>query len=111
MLRGTGRLWGRKVGIVVMPRAFNQPREVPINKAPSIRENVAKGFPVRLRAARITAGYTDATDFARQMGIQAPRYRRWEAGTAEPSIANLVRLCELLSTDANFLILGKKSKV
>lgn len=98
------------MGIVVMPKAFRQPREVPINKAPSNRENVAKGFPVRLRAARIAAGYADATDLARQMAIQAPRYRRWEAGTAEPSIGNLVRLCELLNTDANFLLLGKKPK-
>lgn len=99
------------MGVVIMPRVFNQPREVPIIRAPSTREGVRAAFGKRLAAARVTAGYPDRVSIARAMGIEPSTYGRWERGETEPAYADLLRLCGLLNTDPNFLLIGLKSKV
>lgn len=94
-----------------MPRAFIRPREVPITRAPSTREGVRTSFGKRLEAVRIAAGYRDRVSIARDMGKEPSTYGRWERGETEPAYADLLRLCELLNTDPNFLLTGIKTKV
>ncbi len=63
-----------------------------------------KTFGVKLRAARINAGYRTAREFAEHMGIEPPAYRKYERGDASPNLTTLTRLCQALAVSPNELL-------
>lgn len=70
-----------------------------------------RDFGKRLRASRIAAGYESASDFARDLGIEAPAYRKYERGEAQPPIDALGRICDLTGKTADFLMFGRSTKI
>jgi transcriptional regulator with XRE-family HTH domain len=64
-----------------------------------------KNFARRLRNLR-ELRYRTATEFAQLLGIEPQRYSKWEQGRAEPSLAWLLRVCQLLGCTPDFLLLG-----
>lgn len=69
-----------------------------------------RDFGKRLRAARISAGYETAEDFASDLGVEPPRYRKYERGDAMPPIDLLEMVCTLTSKSLDFLILGRSDR-
>lgn len=67
-------------------------------------------FSARLKQARRDAGYTSAERFANTLGLEPHTYRKYERGESEPNFETLLRICELLSIEANYLLptLGAK---
>ena len=65
-------------------------------------------FGERLRALRIVAKYENAQDFATELGVKGPAYRKYERGDAWPPLDVLVRIGQLTNTTMDFLLLGKK---
>ncbi len=63
-----------------------------------------KTFGIKLRAARIEAGYRTAREFAEHMAIEPPAYRKYERGDASPNLATLTRLCQALAVSPNDLL-------
>lgn len=63
-----------------------------------------KTFSQRLKQARETAGYESAQRFAGVLNVEPHAYRMYERGQREPPFETLVRICELLNVDANFLL-------
>ena len=61
-------------------------------------------FSDRLKAARLRAGYAHAKDFADALGVEAPTYRYWERGQAQPDLTTLSRICVLLDVEPNDLL-------
>lgn len=64
-------------------------------------------FGRRLRAARITAGYEEATDFAEDLGIEAPRYRKYERGESLCPLDVLQDIIRLTGRTSDWLLLGQ----
>jgi transcriptional regulator with XRE-family HTH domain len=62
-----------------------------------------KAFAQRLKEAREKAGYASAQRFAGVLGAEPHAYRKYERGQSEPTLETLVRICELLDIDMNFL--------
>jgi hypothetical protein len=61
-----------------------------------------KAFAARLRAARIAAGYDTQPPFAKALGIELERYKKWESGRTPIQHEFLAGVCELTGKDANF---------
>jgi hypothetical protein len=61
-----------------------------------------KAFAARLRAARIGAGYDTQPPFAKALGIEIERYKKWESGRTPIQHEYLGLVCELTGKDANF---------
>ena len=68
---------------------------------------VRKLFAKRLRALRTSKGYENAKELSDELGIQSGTYNRWERAETEPNYETLLRICQHLETDPNFLLLGK----
>jgi len=66
-----------------------------------------KNFGKRLRAARIYSGYETAKDFAIDLGINEPAYRKYERGVSVPPLDILAQIAEITETSLDFLLLGK----
>jgi len=64
-------------------------------------------FATRLRAMRIAKGFENAKDFAAEIGVEPGTYNRWERAETEPNLEKILRICQLLETDPNFLLLGR----
>ena len=69
-----------------------------------------RDFGKRLRAARITAGWEEAADFAADLGVEAPRYRRYERGHALPPIDLLADISRLTGATLDHLLMGRKPR-
>lgn len=76
-----------------------------MGKIHKIANETRKGFAARLKTYR-SIKYGTAVDFAFALRIDANRYRSWENAIAEPSMAMLVRICQLLDCTPNDLLLG-----
>ncbi len=61
------------------------------------------GFARRLRAARVSLGYTQE-EFSLHLGIKRDRYAKYELGQAEPPFFILMRVSELTSQSLDVLI-------
>lgn len=59
----------------------------------------------RLRSARIMAGYSTQAEFAKALGIELERYKKWESGRTPIPYQYVPIACALLSIDANYLFL------
>lgn len=69
-----------------------------------------QAFSEKLKSARVSAGYEHAKDFADALGVEAPTYRYWERGQAQPDLTTLARICMLLDIEPNDLLpMGRKS--
>lgn len=64
-----------------------------------------KLFAQRLKTAR-ERKFETASGFAKELGVEAETYRRWERGETEPGIADLNSILELTEVSADFLITG-----
>lgn len=71
---------------------------------------LTKAFGTRLRACRIAAGFETADLFADTLGIEGPRYRRYERGESLPPIDLLKQLCTVLNTTSDFLLFGAPTR-
>ena len=67
-------------------------------------KRVMQVFSERLRTARLNAGFQHAKDFADALGVEAPTYRYWERGQAQPDLTTLARICILLRVEPNYLL-------
>ena len=63
----------------------------------------AESFRERLRLARKTAGFTQI-EVAARLKSSLNKYASYEQGRSQPSLPTLIRLCEILGTDANTLL-------
>lgn len=76
-----------------------------MGKIHRIANGTRKNFAARLKQYR-ELRYRTAVDFAFVLGIDPQRYRSWENAIAEPSMAMLLRICQLLECTPNDLLLG-----
>ena len=67
-------------------------------------DQIMRVFGKRLRKAREQAGYSSAQKFSATLGIEPHTYRKYERGQSEPNFEVLVRICELLAVDTNYLL-------
>ena len=67
------------------------------------KEKSLTGFARRLRAARVSLGYTQE-EFSLHLGIKRDRYAKYELGQAEPPFFILMRVSELTSLSLDVLI-------
>ena len=65
-----------------------------------------KTFQEKLKEMRKLYGLTQR-QVAEALGISQPSYIRYENGTSEPTLENLVKLADLFDVSADFL-LGRK---
>lgn len=68
-----------------------------------------KEFGSRLRAARLSLGYTQE-QMAYATGINLARYSKYEIGRSEPPYEVLCRIADVADADLNYLITGEKRK-
>lgn len=71
-------------------------------------DRMLREFGRRLRAARISAGYEEASDFASDLGIESPRYRKYERGEIMPPLDVLDGIVRLTERSLDWLLLGKR---
>ncbi len=60
-------------------------------------------FPQRLRMQRNANGLS-REDLAQMLGTSRTVIANWETGRREPSLAGIVRLCNLLGVSADYLL-------
>ena len=70
-------------------------------------DRLMRDFGRRLRAARVTSGYMEAADFARDLGIEAPRYRKYERGESVPPLNVLYGIVKITGRRLDWLLLGQ----
>lgn len=61
-----------------------------------------KELALRLRSARIAAGYDAMPPFAKALGIETERYKKWESGRTPFQHEYLADICDLTGKDANY---------
>jgi transcriptional regulator with XRE-family HTH domain len=57
---------------------------------------------MRLKAARIAAGFDSQPPFAKALGIELERYKKWESGRTPIQHEFIPAACELTGKDANY---------
>ena len=62
-----------------------------------------KIFQKRLREMRLLCGLTQR-EMAEKLDISQPSYIRYENGTAEPSLENLVKISEIFDVSVDYLV-------
>lgn len=65
-----------------------------------------RGFAKRLKAARVVAGYETGDDFAVALGINPPRYRKYELKGSYPPLDVLERISARTGKSLDFLLRG-----
>lgn len=63
----------------------------------------------RIAAKRKQKGFTQEY-LAEKLGISRQSVSKWEKNVTKPDTANLMRLCDLLDTDAGYLLTGQGDK-
>ena len=66
--------------------------------------SVGQIFAGRLRAARISSGYSTQKSFAEAIGEEPETYRRWERGETEPHLAALKRISRTAGVSLDLLM-------
>jgi DNA-binding XRE family transcriptional regulator len=77
-------------------------------EVPFPSKGATRTFGIQLKKARVRAGYKSAERFAKKIGMHPARYRHWERGRSQPSLAVLARICEELHCTPNDLLLEEK---
>jgi hypothetical protein len=62
-----------------------------------------KDIAERTKAARIAAGYGSQQEFAKALGVDYERYKKWESGRTPIQHEYIPRFYELTGKDANYL--------
>lgn len=62
-----------------------------------------KEIAERTRAARIAAGYGSQQEFAKELGVDYERYKKWESGRTPIQHEYIPKFYELTGKDANYL--------
>ena len=75
------------------------------SRTPAYRKN-RSAFARRLEGLRRDCGYQTQEDFAKLLGVEGERYRRWERGETEPNIDMMTRISMLTGACLNILITG-----
>ena len=65
---------------------------------------ILKTFGIKLKQARLRAGYKSAQKFAEGIGMEPAAYRYYERGKSEPSFETLTRICQSLDITPNDLL-------
>lgn len=73
-------------------------------------DRLMKAFGRRLRAARITSGYEEAADFAEELGISSPRYRKYERGESMPPLDVLEDIARITERSLDWILSGQMSE-
>lgn len=73
-------------------------------------DRLMRGFGRRLRAARITAGYEEAGDFAEELGIAPARYRKYERGESMPPLDVLEDIVRITERSLDWILSGQMSE-
>lgn len=81
---------------------------MPAKIAPKPASPLRQAFARRLEAARVAAGYPSMREFARALGIEEARYRRWEAAETEPDLENLKKIAHATGASLDALISGAR---
>ena len=63
----------------------------------------------RIAAKRKQKGFTQEY-LAEKLGISRQSVSKWKKNVTKPDTANLMRLCDLLDTDAGYLLIGEEEK-
>jgi hypothetical protein len=61
-----------------------------------------KELALRLKSARVAAGYGTQGPFAKALGIELERYKKWESGRTPIQHEFIPAACELTGKDANY---------
>lgn len=64
---------------------------------------MSKIFGERLKKLRLKRGMYQI-DLADEFKITRPAVSAWECGVKEPSIENILKLCDILDTTPNYLL-------
>lgn len=46
-------------------------------------------------------------EFARRMNITTAKASRWVTGTSEPSVADMLKICDMFNVPIDYLLVGK----
>lgn len=97
----------RQVGTMNSVTGFNSKRTMcPRMGRGTTPASVKKAIAERLRAARISADdnrYPTQASFAKDLGVEVERYKKWESGRTPIPHEFVALACELLGKDANYL--------
>lgn len=63
-------------------------------------------FADRLVLVRKQAGYKSKASFARKLGIEEARYRKWERAGSEPDLHHLCKIQRITGVSLDYLIAG-----
>jgi transcriptional regulator with XRE-family HTH domain len=63
-------------------------------------------FGIRLKQARVAAGFRTTADLALLLDLEAKTYRRYERGEVFPDIVALIKILELTGYSLDWLIAG-----
>lgn len=64
------------------------------------------GVAVRIKAARMSAGFPSARQFAKRLDIQDQAYRKYERGESAPSLEILARIATATNYTLDWIIAG-----
>jgi transcriptional regulator with XRE-family HTH domain len=67
-------------------------------------KNIMQTFGLRLKEARMAAGFRSAQEAALRLGIEPHTYRMYERGDREADYQALIRICSLFGVTANDLL-------
>ena len=67
------------------------------------RSDKLPGFGARLRSCRSSSAVTQQ-ELADSLGVSLRTYQRYESGTTEPALYDLVSLCIVLGVSADYLL-------
>lgn len=81
-------------------------RTSPAMSYSSKADQMMRRFGRNLASARVTAGYSNASDFAEALKIGDQRYRKYERGDAMPPPDILAEIRSLLGVSLDWLILN-----
>jgi len=75
----------------------------------SQKDKLRKAFGLRLKMLRSSLGRTQ-DEMAFALGIQMPRYNKYEIGRSEPPFELLIRIANLTGAELDYLIAGKSGR-
>lgn len=68
---------------------------------------VTQAFANRLKTMRKARDYKTAKAFAVALGIEDATYRTYERAEAEPNFSTFLRICQVLDSSPNDLLVGR----
>lgn len=82
----------------------------PVNCGISLLEVMNMDIAERLQDLRKKAGYSQE-QVAEMLGISRQAVSKWESGQGKPDIENIIKLTEVYSVSADYILLGTEKEV